>query len=546
MELVEIRDLDGPNVFLLKPAIKIELKVGRRDLTRESLADLRRRLEPLGITDESTAGGVGALGDALIEVVRHVHRVNGRPEPELTWRELEEPGHVALAFSWTRRDFGRKIAQFTVDLAMGEQIDHGAQLAAITRTVSAPPSMDDAPGYLRDADRNVPILGITGTNGKTTTTRLCAHILRLSGRRVGWTSTSGVYIDGEQVLEGDYTGPQGAHRVLAEPGLDVAVIESARGGILLRGLAYESNDAGVFLNVSGDHLGLLGVRSVEVLAQVKATVVRVTRPEGYAILNADDPLVRGVAGGLRSRIFYFSQDGENPAVLNHVAAAGSALVVADGVVVLHREGKRATVVELTEVPMTFGGRAAHMVENALGAVAACLALGLTAAEVANGLRSFRNSPEHNLGRLNVFDIDGVTVIVDYAHNEAGLEQLLRLGRTFVREGGTLVAVVGSAGDRQDESVRALGKIAATFGDEVVIRGTERYLRGRASAEELTTLIADGVASGGRVPVSIEPTELAGLEVALRGRRAGDVVALMCFEQQSAVLELLASRGVLRS
>ena len=545
MELVEIRDLDGPNVFLLRPAIKLELNLGRADLTRDRLSALRRRIEPLGITDESTAGGLEALGEVLSEVVRHVHRVNGLPEPELTWRELEEPGHAALAFAWGRRSFALAAARFAADLALGIELDvRERQIDLAHRLASTAP--DEEPGYVRDDARAIPIVGITGTNGKTTTTRLCAHVLRSAGRRVGWTTTAGVYVDGEQVLEGDYTGPQGAHRVLAEPGIDVAVLETARGGILLRGLAYESNDVGVLLNVSGDHLGLLGVRTVEGLAEVKATVARVTRPEGFVVLNADDPLVRGVAGGLRARQLYFSSDPTNPTVRNHLATGGAALIAEGSSVLLHLDQIQTTLVHLGDVPITFGGRAPHMVENVLGAAGACLALGLTPQEVAAGLRSFRNTPDQNSGRLNVFDLDGVSVIVDYAHNEAGLEHLLKLGRTMVGENGRLVAVIGTAGDRTDESLRSIGRIAGSLADEVVIKETERYLRGRASAAEMTSLMAEGLALTGGGPAPVASTELGGLELALSGRRSGDVVALMCIEQLPDVLALLSSTGRIAS
>ena len=545
MELVEIRDLDGPNVFLLRPAIKVELKVGPRNLSRDALRALRRRIEPLGITDEVTTGGFGAIGETLAEVVRHVHRVNGEHEPELTWRELEEPGHVALAFAWSRRAFALEAGKLVADVALGVEMNLEERQAELSRLHGTRFS-DDEPGYVRDADRNIPILGVTGTNGKTTTTRLCAHILRIAGRRVGWTTTAGVFIDGVQVLDGDYTGPQGAHRVLAEPGLDVAVLETARGGILLRGLAYESNDVAVLLNVSSDHLGLLGIRTVEGLAEVKSIVLRVTRAEGFAVLNADDPLVRGIAGGLRARLLYFSRDATNPTILNHVATGGAGLAVVGGSMVLHRDGRQTHIVQLGEVPMTFAGRAPHMVENALGAAAACLSLGVGEADVAAGLRSFRNTPEQNGGRLNVFDVDGVTVIVDYAHNEAGLEHLLRLGRAMVGDGGRLVAVIGTAGDRSDESLRTIGKIAGSLGDEVVIKETQRYLRGRATAAEMSKLMAAGVEIGGNAPWRVEATEIAGLESALNDRRRGDVVALMCIEQLAEVLGLLSSSGRLAS
>jgi cyanophycin synthetase len=401
---------------------------------------------------------------------------------------------------------------------------------------------DDHPLLVRDADRRMPIIGVTGTNGKTTTTRLIAHILRQTGRRVGWSSTTGVYIEGEQVLEGDYSGPAGARRVLEEPGVDAAVLETARGGILLRGLAYESNDVGVLINVSGDHLGLQGVLTVEGLARVKAVVVRVTRAGGAAVLNADDPLVRGVAAGLRAEIVWISRDADNPTVLAHVQDGGRALVLRDGRFVALRGERETPIAAVADIPIAWGGLAEHMVENALCATAACLALGLAPAEVAQGLATFGADPADNPGRLHVYDVDGATVILDYAHNEVGLEHLLRLAAGFRGDGGRMVAIIGTAGDRTDEALRSLGRIAASGADRVIVKETRRYLRGRASPQEMTDLFVAGIEAAGGTDHTVAPDELAAFDQALEGTRPGDVVAMMCIEEGPALRERARQLG----
>ena len=334
--------------------------------------------------------------------------------------------------------------------------------------------------------------------------------------------------------------------MLADATLDTAVLETARGGILLRGITYESNDVGVVTNISADHLGLQGIATVEELARVKELVVRLTRPTGLAVLNADDPLVAAMAGGVRAPVLFFSRRPANPVIEAHLTAGGRALLTEGAAIVLAAGGRRAPIVALDEVPFTFGGRAGHMVENALAATGAALGLGLDPATIAAGLRDFRNSPEQNFGRLNAFAIaePSCTFIVDYAHNEAGLAHLLAFGRGYVAPGARLLAIVGTAGDRADAVLRGIGRQAGAEAAFVWVRGTERYLRGR-TGEAMNRLFVDGIvegrdgAAGGYALVA---DELAAVEAALAAARPGDAIVMMCFEDQGAVLELLATRG----
>ena len=541
MRLVEIRDLDGPNLFMLRPTIKIELAAAA-DLTADAVAALEARLEPLGISDEGWAGGVAELGGVLAEAVSALHRRLGVGLPETTAMALEEPEHLAVAFSWTRRAFALELAGVVAAWAVGEAVDLAAAEARLRLLLASPADADDVPTWVEDAARRMAIVGVTGTNGKTTTTRMIAHVLRRAGQRVGWSSSSGVYVDGEPVIAGDYSGPVGARRVLAEPGLDTAVLETARGGILLRGLGYASNDVSVFLNVSSDHLGLQGVHTLDGLARVKAVVAQVTGPAGYAVLNADDAHVRGVAGGLRASVFWVTQHANHPTVMAHVGTGGRALFVRDGSVVEALGAQELPLLDVADIPITFGGRARHMIENALCAAAACLALGIPAERIRDGLMSFRPSAEDNSGRLNVYDVGGVTVIVDYAHNEAGLAHLLEFARTFGGEGTRLIAIIGTAGDRTDDALRALGQLAASEADHVIVKETTRYLRGRGSPAEMTQRFEDGIAEGGGTPYEIAAGELAGFEAGLAGAIAGDVIAMMCIEEGPEVQRRLQERG----
>jgi cyanophycin synthetase len=528
MRLVETRDLDGPNIFLLEPAIKLELEVAPNDLTPEAIAALAARMEPLAPSDDERAAGPDALGELLLAACAALHERAGLEPPEMLWVAMETPGHWTLAFAWERRRFALALAELLAAMAAGENVDPRAAASRLSALLGVDDPADH-PGMIRDEDRTVPVVAITGTNGKTTTTRLLAHILRGAGRKVGWTSTVGVFIEGENVLPGDYTGPSGAWRVLREPGLDVAVLETARGGLLLRGLACQSNDVSVMTNISGDHLGLHGVLTVEGLADVKSVVVRTTRSTGWVVLNADDPLVRGQATRLHAAIIWVSQNPENPTVVAHRQTGGRAVLAADGWLVAARGDTERQIAPLAAIPIAHGGRARHMIENALCATAAALALELGDEDVAAGLLSFGANPDDNLGRLHVYELNGATVILDYAHNEIGLEHLLRLARDYLKKGGRLTTIVGTAGDRTDDALREIGRLAAHDSDRVIVKETRRYLRGRASVDEMTALYLEGVAAGGDPPHVIAASEPEALEMALQDLRPGDVIAMMCIE-----------------
>ena len=537
VDAVELRTLDGPNLFMLRPAIKVELAASDDESSRLPAA-VASELDVMGTGPMDGELGPLAIARHLAAVIAWLSRKTGLAIEEIVVRELEEPGHVAVAFPWERRRASKALGHLAWKLVAGEQEDVDSGIGEIQSLLAESPDPDDLPEMLPEVDRTTPTIGITGTNGKTTTTRLVASILRNAGGKVGWTSSAGVVVDDEVVLPGDYTGPSGAARVFEEPGIDYAVLETARGGILLRGLGYEHNDVSVMTNISADHMGMHGVHSLDVLTEVKAVVARVTLPDGFAVLNADDSRVLGVRDVVRARPFLFSRHAEHPEVREHVRDGGWALVVRDTDIIWHHDGAEERLTALNDVPITFGGRAEHMVENALAAAAACLAIGLDPAMVKDGLAQFRNRAEQNRGRLNVYDLDGATVVIDFAHNEAGLKHLLTFGRSFCGADGTLYSVVGTAGDREDAAITGIARIAAELADGVIIKDTEKYLRGRDSGD-MPSLMRQAV---GEVIVAETPNERSGFQEGIARLSPGDVLTVMCIEDYDAILEYLDEHG----
>lgn len=518
MELVEVRDLDGPNVFVLAPAIKLEVRI------------------------EPAERDVDATLTMLAGLIGNLHQRVGLDVPDVGRGHIDTEHHHALFYGWQWRSSAMEIAESAFRIVTGDvTIDDAA--ARIQELLEHDRRTKDHPEWVRDSERRIPAVGVTGTNGKTTTTRLLAHIARQAGKRVGWSSSSGVYIDGEKVLEGDYTGPSGARRVLLDPSVEIGMLETARGGILLRGVAYESNDVGVFLNLTPDHLYLQGVETLDTLAAVKRVVVQVTKPEGLVVLNADNPLVLAQRDYVRASVLLTSQDSANPEIAAHVAAGRRAIVLDGERILLRCAAEDRVVTTLASVPMTFNGAARHMVENALAACGAALGLGFSLDEIATGLGTFRSDVASNVGRLNVFRLDGRIVVIDYAHNESGLEELLRFTRALMPDTGRLLAVIGTAGDREDDVMTGLGRIAGRDADRVYIKETQHYLRGRPAGEASPLMQAGLEDSGGidRLAGCFAGEHEALLE-ALKESRPDDAIAMMCIEEQMTVLRDLRDRG----
>jgi cyanophycin synthetase len=386
--------------------------------------------------------------------------------------------------------------------------------------------------FPRGSRTRIPILAITGTNGKSTVGRMTKHILRYTGCTVGLTSTTGVYINDILTHEGDATGPRSARMILRDPTVEVAVLETARGGLLREGLAYHEADIAACLNVTADHLGLKGIHTVEDLAHVKSVVVEAVRRDGYSVLNADDPLVVKMARRAGGRIIWFSLCGGaemSPLVREHIDEGGMAVVREagedGGTVALYDDSRREFVMKAGDIPATLHGMAEFNVANALAAIAMALAHGVPILTIRSAMSQFRSTFEQNPGRLNVHDAHGFRVIVDYAHNAAGLEALGKVVRGLSPRYKRTIGTVSMAGDRRDQDIQELGRIAAGIFDLLIFR-EDPATRGRPRGEVMN-LLKQGALEGGRDMdhIHLVAGEGASTAAALAIARPGDLVVI---------------------
>ncbi len=336
----------------------------------------------------------------------------------------------------------------------------------------------------------IPLVAVTGTNGKTTTTRLIAHMAQKAGKNVGYTTTEGIYINGHVIAEGDCSGPQSAKTILADPIVDFAVLECARGGILRAGLAFDECDISIITNITEDHLGIDDIHTLEDYAQVKEVVARSTSDDGYTILNADDDLVYKMRKIVSSNVILFSTDKTNERIAKHCLVGGTAVCIQDGYFVLKNGQTVIRVMAIHHAPITFGGKAEFMIANVLPAIAAGIASGFTLEDIRSALTSFIPSPELTPGRMNLFEYVHCQLMLDYAHNASGFDAIQKYMINV--EASRKICIIGATGDRRDEDIRNLGKYAARIFDEIIIRHDING-RGRTN-EEMTKLIMEGIYS----------------------------------------------------
>ncbi|MEN9214297.1 MAG: cyanophycin synthetase [Gloeomargarita sp. DG02_3_bins_56] len=388
------------------------------------------------------------------------------------------------------------------------------------------------------APYRIPIIAITGTNGKTTTTRLTAHLLKQMGKVVGFTTTDGTYVGDYLVAAGDNTGPQSARLVLNDPLVEVAVLESARGGILRSGLAFAECDVGVVLNVAADHLGSYDIDTIEEMARVKGVIAEVVRPGGTVVLNADDERVAAMAARSQGRAAYFSLQADNPLVRSHRRRGGLAAVYDQGELWLYQGEWTLRIVRAAEVPLTLGGRVPFMIANALAATLAAFAQGVPLEQIRQGLRTFSAAANQTPGRMNLIPVGAFHALVDYAHNPHGYAAVADFVRSWHE--GLRIGVIGGPGDRRDEDLMELGAIAGRVFDWVIIKEDDDR-RGRGLGEAAELIRAGLLQTGSACRWEMILDETTAIRTALSKATPGSLVVVFP-EQVKRALELMRGNG----
>jgi UDP-N-acetylmuramyl tripeptide synthase len=557
MKVLDSRRLTGPSLLLDRPGAILDISLEELDPDRAAAAwrsAAGRLLQSVGWHGEELAyrgffrGASFALSappDCLLAATELNERawaaaaaeLLGSPAPDfdsdVPWLRDAIAAEQSPVLTALRREAHARGVTF---LSGEEQVSVGSGSGALTWALDALP---DPAGVDWTAVHDVPIALVTGSNGKTTVVRLLGSMVAAAGNRPGMTSTDGVTVGSTFIVEGDFSGPSGARLVLRSPEVETAILETARGGILRRGLAVERADVAVVTNVAADHLGEFGVASLGDLAETKLIVAKALGQAGTLVLNADDPLLVERSQRIPARIIWFSLSAASPVIARHLEAGGTAVLGDIDSIVLARGSRRDTVIRLSEVPIAFGGAAPHNVANALAAVAAGSALDIGIATMAQALRQFGRDVADNPGRANLLELGGTRILLDYAHNPHGMSALVGVARTLPAQ--RRLVMLGQAGDRDDEAIRQLARAAWELEpDRVVVKEMDQYLRGR-KLNEVPAILADEFSRLGLSDraISRPGPEIAGVREALEWARPGDLLVLAVHQERRAVLSLLS-------
>jgi cyanophycin synthetase len=556
MQFLDARRLTGPNLLFDTHGSVLDIACSADEAARLAPAwkkHVRRMLGDLGWRDVEFAtaklrGGVSLGFTAPLDALYAAsainewawsacdHELNGAAAPDFraalaeirnAIAEEANPALIELAGHAAARGVTMLWDDDHVSLGLGRHSETWP-----VREVPDPQTLD----WTRF--RDVPTALVTGTNGKTTTVRLAAHILRAAGSRVGMSSTDYIAIDNEVVDRDDWSGPGGARNVLRHKDVDAAILETARGGLLRRGLGVYRADAAVITNIGRDHLGDFGSRSVDELLDIKWIVSRVVRDSGTLILNADDARLVARASDYPGALAWFSLDPANPVVLSHASNGGTGFVLRDGDLVRLEGAASESVCAAADIPITLQGAARHNIANALAAAALAFAMGVSMADVRRGLTTM--TQEENPGRGNVFAVDGFRVIIDFAHNPQAIEALLDMAAAM--QGRRKVLCFAQAGDRPDDLIRELARNAWEKGlDRVIVSELAHYYRGRGPGE-VYALIRDELLRCGAREDQIEHNdeEIESFESALAWAQPGDLVIMLALERSPELYDRLGA------
>jgi UDP-N-acetylmuramyl tripeptide synthase len=553
MKLADSRRLTGPNLLFGGPGAVIELELEGEDPNKLIEAWKTRAtqiLAAVGWPESQLAyrvhrGGITLAFSAPVDALYAATEVN-EWALEAAAADLgeEEPGDLEEASVRLRAEIQsesnprhRAILQAAAEhrvacLSDDDHVSVGLGTGSITWPVQDLPSPGDI-DWSRVHD--IPVALVTGTNGKSTTVRLLASMVAAAAQSAGLCSTDWIRVGDETVDTGDYSGPGGARQVLRHPGVEIALLETARGGMLRRGLAVQTADVGLITNIAEDHLGESGIYDLEELAQAKLIVHQAAQ---RLVLNADDPVLSLKGRELNRPTTWFSWDADNPLVEKHRAKGGLACRVVGPQIVFDWGPDTKAVLAVDSIPIALGGAARHNVANALAAVSVAMALDLPIEAIRTGLRTFESNPQENPGRLNLFELGGVTAIVDFAHNPHGVAALLEMATAMNPK--RVLITTGQAGDRDDASLKSLSTtIAKARPDRIIVKELDDYLRGREPGE-VSAIIIDQLQRAGLPEESIvrSDSEMSAIRQALSWAEAGDLLLLITHSKRSGVVSFM--------
>lgn len=554
--ILDSRRLTGLSLLLDGPGAILDVRLEEEDVDR-AIGSWRsaalRLLQAVGWSDQSLIarrfpGGVSLALTAPLDGLYAATDLNERAWEAAAAELAGQPGAdcmsdidslrsaVAAERNPALLSLRDQAADRGLTFLIGEKlVSVGSGTGALVWREDALPTPSDVNWSLA---HDVPITLVTGSNGKTTVVRLLGEMVRTSGRTPGLTSTEGVIAGSAVIGEGDFSGPSGARLALRRSEVQIAVLETARGGILRRGLPVERANVAVITNVAEDHLGEFGIETLAQLADTKLVVTKALGAEGTLVLNADDPTLVERRGGIKAPIAWFSLDAGSELIRAHTEGGGTAVLADQGSVVLVRNGSRLEVAAVADMPFTFGGTAEHNIANALAAVAAGIALGLEVGPIAATLRRFGRNAADNPGRTNLIELGGARILLDFAHNPDGMLTLVRLAKRIGAK--RFLLMVGQAGDRSDEAIRELARAAWSLRpSHVVVKDMEEYRRGRGPGE-VPALLADeflhlGVEDGA---ISRAGSDLEGVRLVLDRAREGDLLVLAVHQDRRALMGLL--------
>ena len=556
MEYIDARRLTGPSLLWNKPGTILDVRCSEEEagaLIPFWETNIRRMLEAVGWADESTcswrlSGGVSLAFSAPIDALYAASAIN-----EWAWVCCDSEFNAADAADFDatveriRAEISEEANPELLKLATAaekrgktllwddDEASIGLGMGSLTWPVRGLPEPDEIDwGAVHDIPAGI----ITGTNGKTTTVRLAAHIARMSGKNVGLSSTDWIAVNDRIIDRDDWSGPGGARNILRQQEVELAILETARGGLLRRGLGVTRADVALITNIAEDHLGDFGSQNLNELLNVKWIVSRAVETSGFLVLNADDDLLVRKSAEFSGEIVWFTLDTDNPTVEKHVANGGLAFVL-DGDSLLRVDGASSVVIcKSEEIPITLGGAASHNTANALAAAALTHCLGIPVADIRRGLTSM--SQDDNPGRSNVYSISDFKVLVDFAHNPAAMQALFNMARALPAKRRLLA--FAQAGDRTDASIRELAQSAWTIGlDAVIVSELEAYARGRSPGEVYGLIREELIKCGAReeqIRHFIEETE--SLDAALDWARAGDLIIMLALGDRAAIQDKLRS------